>query len=42
MFKRSFASKDRAGKSVKLVKVNYREDVKKKMQECLDSPTVGA
>jgi len=42
MFKRSFASKDRAGKSVKPAKVTYREHAKKKMQESLDSPLVGA
>lgn len=41
MFKRSFASKDRAGKSVKPVKITYREQAKKKMQESLDSPPVG-
>lgn len=41
MFKRSFASKDRAGKSVKPAKVTYRDQAKKKMQESLDSPTVG-
>jgi hypothetical protein len=42
MFKRSFASKDRAGKSVKPVKITYRDQAKKKMQESLDSPTVGS
>jgi hypothetical protein len=41
MFKRSFASKDRAGKSVKPIKITYREQAKKKMQESLDSPPVG-
>jgi len=36
--KRSFASKDRAGKSVKPVKTTYRDHTKKKLQESLDSP----
>jgi len=42
MFKRSFASKDRAGKSVKSSKKIYREQAKAKMQERLDSPPVGS
>ena len=40
MFKRSFASKDRAGKSVKPIKTTYREHTKRKLQESLDSPPV--
>ena len=36
--KRSFASKDRAGKSIKPVKTTYREHTKKKLQESLDNP----
>jgi len=39
--KRSFASKDRAGKTVKPVKTTYREHTKRKMQDSLDSPPVG-
>jgi len=42
MFKRSFASRDRAGKSVKLIKTTYREHTKRKMQDSLDSPPVGS
>jgi len=42
MFKRSFASKDRAGKTVKPAKTTYREQTKRKMQESLDSPPVGS
>jgi hypothetical protein len=38
MFKRSFASKDRAGKIVKQSKRSFRDDVKQKMLEKLDSP----
>jgi len=41
MFKRSFASKDRAGKTVKPTKKTYRDQTKAKMQERLDSPPVG-
>jgi hypothetical protein len=41
MFKRSFASKDRAGKTVKPIKKSYRDDAKAKMQESLDSPPAG-
>ena len=41
MFKRSFPSKDRAGKSVKPVKKTYREHTKMKLQQRLDSPPVG-
>jgi len=40
--KRSFASKDRAGKNVKPVKTTYREHTKRKMQDSLDSPPVGS
>ncbi|KAL9108331.1 MAG: hypothetical protein Q9227_006930 [Pyrenula ochraceoflavens] len=40
MFKRSFASKDRAGKSVKPIKTTYREHTKRKLQESLESPPV--
>ncbi|KAK2745579.1 hypothetical protein FQN57_003704 [Myotisia sp. PD_48] len=39
MFKRSFSSKDRAGKSVKSTKKTYRENKKIKLQEALDSPS---
>ncbi|EFR05042.1 hypothetical protein MGYG_08047 [Nannizzia gypsea CBS 118893] len=42
MFKRSFSSKDRAGKSVRPAKKTYRENVKAKLQESLDSPPVGS
>ncbi|KAL8827763.1 MAG: hypothetical protein Q9191_002991 [Dirinaria sp. TL-2023a] len=42
MFKRSFASRDRAGKAVKPVKKTYREHTKIKMQQKLDSPPVGS
>jgi hypothetical protein len=38
MFKRSFASKDRAGKMTKPSKRSFRDDVKQKMLERLDSP----
>jgi len=38
MFKRSFASKDRAGKISKPSKRSFREEVKQKMLEKLDSP----
>ena len=41
MFKRSFSSKDRAGKTVKPTKKTYREHTKIKLQEKLDSPPVG-
>jgi hypothetical protein len=41
MFKRSFHSKDRAGKAVKTGKKSYRDHVKVKMQESLDSPPIG-
>jgi len=40
--KRSFASKDRAGKTVKPNKTTYREHTKRKMQDSLDSPPVGS
>ncbi|KAM5430549.1 hypothetical protein McanMca71_006890 [Microsporum canis] len=42
MFKRSFSSKDRAGKSVKPAKKTYRENLRAKLQESLDSPPVGS
>jgi len=42
MFKRSFTTKDRAGKAVKPTKKTYRERTKVKMQERLDSPPVGS
>jgi hypothetical protein len=38
MFKRSFASKDRAGKITKPAKRSFRETTKQKMLERLDSP----
>jgi hypothetical protein len=38
MFKRSFASKDRAGKITKPSKRSFRDEVKQKMLERLDSP----
>lgn len=38
MFKRSFASKDRAGKNTKPAKRSFREEVKQKMLEKVDSP----
>jgi len=41
MFKRSFASMDRAGKIVKPIKKSYRDQTKVKMVERLDSPPVG-
>jgi hypothetical protein len=41
MFKRSFSSKDRAGKTVKPTKKAYREQTKIKLQEKLDSPPIG-
>jgi len=41
MFKRSFASKDRAGKATKLTKRSFRDNAKQKMLErTLDSPPV--
>ncbi|OAX84556.1 hypothetical protein ACJ72_01075 [Emergomyces africanus] len=42
MFKRSFTTRDRAGKAVKPTKKIYRERTKAKMQERLDSPPVGS
>ncbi|KAK3079547.1 hypothetical protein LTS18_004590, partial [Coniosporium uncinatum] len=41
MFKRSFASKDRAGKAIKIAKRSFREEAKQKMLEKLDSPKRG-
>ncbi|EEP82412.1 conserved hypothetical protein [Uncinocarpus reesii 1704] len=40
MFKRSFSSKDRVGKSVKPVKKTYRDQTKVKLQEKLGSPPI--
>ncbi|MCJ1361067.1 hypothetical protein MMC16_000164 [Acarospora aff. strigata] len=42
MFKRSFASKDRAGKAVKPSKRSFREHAKMKLQDKLNSPPVGS
>ncbi|MCJ1389099.1 hypothetical protein MMC18_001953 [Xylographa bjoerkii] len=42
MFKRSFRSRDRAGKTVKASKRSYREEVKLKMQQKMESPPVGS
>ncbi|MCJ1385630.1 hypothetical protein MMC17_008753 [Xylographa soralifera] len=42
MFKRSFHSRDRAGKAVKASKRSYREDVKLKMQQKMESPPIGS
>ncbi|EZF19054.1 hypothetical protein H112_05363 [Trichophyton rubrum D6] len=42
MFKRSFSSKDRAGKSVKPAKKTYRENLRTKLQESLDNPPIGS
>lgn len=41
MFKRSFHSKDRAGKSVRPSKKSYREHAKVKLSQKMDSPPVG-
>jgi len=41
MFKRSFNSRDRAGKAVKSSKRSFREQTKLKMQQRMDSPPVG-
>ena len=41
MFKRSFASKDRAGKAVKPSKRSFNEHAKAKLQDKLNSPPVG-
>jgi len=41
MFKRSFASKDRAGKITKQPKRSFRDNAKQKMLEDLDSPQMG-
>ena len=41
MFKRSFHSKDRAGKAARSVKKSYREHAKMKLQQKLESPPVG-
>ncbi|MCJ1476022.1 hypothetical protein MMC13_004686 [Lambiella insularis] len=42
MFQRSFRSRDRAGKAVKSSKRSYREDLKMKMQQKMESPPVGS
>ncbi|CAF9929344.1 MAG: hypothetical protein HETSPECPRED_007349 [Heterodermia speciosa] len=42
MFKRSFPSKDRAGKAVKPAKKIYREHTKIRIQQNLDSPPIGS
>ena len=41
MFKRSFHSKDRAGKATKPSKRSFGEHAKLKMQQKLDSPPIG-
>ncbi|KAF2097296.1 hypothetical protein NA57DRAFT_41410 [Rhizodiscina lignyota] len=42
MFKRSFASKDRVGKTAKLSKRSFRDNVKEKMlEQKMDSPLMG-
>lgn len=41
MFKRSFVSKDRAGKTVKVAKKKYDELVKEKMKQKVESPLMG-
>ena len=41
MFKRSFVSKDRAGKTVKVAKKKYDEQVKDKMKQKAESPPIG-
>lgn len=40
MFKRSFSSRDRVGKSTKPIKKVYRDQTKAKMQENMDSPPI--
>ncbi|KAJ9488816.1 hypothetical protein VN97_g4502 [Penicillium thymicola] len=42
MFKRSFVSKDRAGKTVKVAKKKYDELVKEKMKQKVESPPMGS
>lgn len=42
MFKRSFVSKDRAGKTVKVAKKKYDELVKEKMKQKVGSPSMGS
>ncbi|MCJ1480582.1 hypothetical protein MMC06_000737 [Schaereria dolodes] len=42
MFKRSFHSKDRAGKAVKPIKKSYRDHAKLMLQQKMDSPPVGS
>lgn len=41
MFKRSFSSRDRVGKSAKPAKKTYRDQTKAKLQEKLDNPSSG-
>ncbi|OQE38400.1 hypothetical protein PENCOP_c008G04759 [Penicillium coprophilum] len=42
MFKRSFVSKDRAGKTVKVAKKKYDELVREKMKQKAESPSLGS
>jgi len=42
MFRRSFVSKDRAGKTVKVAKKKYDELVKEKMKQKVESPMMGS
>jgi hypothetical protein len=41
MFKRSFISKDRAGKTVKVAKKNYDEQAKDKMKQKAEGFSIG-
>jgi hypothetical protein len=41
MFKRSFVSKDRAGKTVKVAKKKYDEEAKEKLRQKAESPLIG-
>jgi hypothetical protein len=41
MFKRSFMSKDRAGKTVKVVKKKYDELAKLKLKQKAEDPSIG-
>lgn len=42
MFKRSFVSKDRAGKTVKVAKKKYDEQAKDKLKQKAESPPIGS
>ncbi|TPX19572.1 hypothetical protein DIZ76_017364 [Coccidioides immitis] len=42
MFKRSFSSRDRVGKSARPIKKTYRDQTKARVQEKLDSPPAGS